>query len=80
MPFQSLSSLFEKDKKLWLFGEKGLYYFDRQNKQGRTFTVEDGLPGNEFNVSAFVLKLIKNNEIKLVIKVICKLFFCFVFI
>lgn len=53
MPFQSLSSLFEKDKKLWLFGEKGLYYFDRQNKQGRTFTVEDGLPGNEFNVSAF---------------------------
>jgi signal transduction histidine kinase/ligand-binding sensor domain-containing protein len=52
IPFQSVSSLFEKDKKMWLFGEKGLYYFDKQNKQGRTFTVEDGLPGNEFNVSA----------------------------
>ena len=52
MPFQSVSSMFEKDKRLWLFGEKGLYYFDEKNKQSRTFTVEDGLPGNEFNVSA----------------------------
>jgi len=44
--------MFEKDKKLWLFGEKGLYYYNEKNKQNRTFTVEDGLPGNEFNVSA----------------------------
>ena len=52
MPFQSVSSVFEKDKKLWLFGEKGLYYFDQNNNQGRTFTMEDGLAANEFNVSA----------------------------
>jgi ligand-binding sensor domain-containing protein len=52
IPFQSLSGMFEKNKKLWLFGEKGLYYYNEKNKQNRTFTVEDGLPGNEFNVSA----------------------------
>lgn len=54
IPFQSVSSVYEKDNKLWLFGEKGLYYFDVKNKQERTFTIEDGLPGNEFNVSAIL--------------------------
>jgi signal transduction histidine kinase/ligand-binding sensor domain-containing protein len=54
MPFQSVSSVFEKDNKFWLFGEKGLFYFDANNKQERTFTIEDGLPGNEFNVSAIL--------------------------
>ena len=52
MPFQSVSSMFEKDKRFWLFGEKGLYYLDEKNRQSRTFTIEDGLPGNEFNVAA----------------------------
>jgi signal transduction histidine kinase/ligand-binding sensor domain-containing protein len=52
VPFQTVSNVFEKDGKLWLFGEKGLYYFDEKNKQGRTFTVEDGLPSNEFNESS----------------------------
>lgn len=54
MPFQSVSSVYEKDNKLWLFGEKGLYYYDVKNKHGRTFTIEDGLPGNEFNISAIL--------------------------
>jgi signal transduction histidine kinase len=44
--------VFEKDKKLWLLGEKGLYCLDKKNNRARTFTIEDGLPGNEFNVSA----------------------------
>ncbi|HEX5155182.1 MAG TPA: two-component regulator propeller domain-containing protein [Parafilimonas sp.] len=51
-PFQSVSSVFEKDNKFWLFGDKGLYFFDKTTGLGRTFTVEDGLPGNEFNVSS----------------------------
>ena len=54
MPFQSVSSVFERDNKLWLFGEKGLVYFDAKNKQEKAFTIEDGLPGNEFNVSAIL--------------------------
>ena len=52
IPLQSVSSLFQKNNKLWLFGEKGLYCFDRKTNKVRTFTIEDGLPGNEFNVSA----------------------------
>ena len=54
MPFISISSFFKQDEKFWLFGEKGLYCYDKKNKEGRTFTVEDGLPANEFSVSALV--------------------------
>jgi signal transduction histidine kinase/ligand-binding sensor domain-containing protein len=55
MPFQSVNNVFEKDDKLWLFGEKGLYYFNKKSKQSRTFTIEDGLPGNEFNESSITV-------------------------
>ena len=51
VPFQSAGSVFEKNERLWIFGEKGLYSFDKKTNRGRTFTIEDGLPGNEFNVS-----------------------------
>ena len=52
LPFSTISSVFRKDGRLWIFGEKGLYIFDEKNDIGRTFTVEDGLPANEFSVSA----------------------------
>jgi signal transduction histidine kinase/ligand-binding sensor domain-containing protein len=51
-PFVSISSLVKKDNKLWLSGEKGLFCFDEKKNTARTFTVEDGLPANEFNISA----------------------------
>jgi signal transduction histidine kinase/ligand-binding sensor domain-containing protein len=51
-PFRSISSLVKKDNKLWLSGEKGLFCFDEKKNTARTFTVEDGLPANEFNISA----------------------------
>ena len=49
----NVSSVFKKDNKFWMFGEKGLYFFDEKNNTGRTYTVEDGLPANEFSFSAF---------------------------
>ena len=49
LPFIDIRSVFKKDNKLWIFGEKGLYVFDEKNRQGRTYTVEDGLPSNEFS-------------------------------
>jgi signal transduction histidine kinase/ligand-binding sensor domain-containing protein len=54
LPFLNVSSVFKKDHQLWVFGEKGLYFFDEKNKSRRTFTVEDGLPTNEFSLSALV--------------------------
>jgi len=50
----NISSVLKTDKQLWVFGEKGLYYFDKKNKASRTFTVEDGLSTNEFSMSALV--------------------------
>ena len=55
IPFQSISSIFKKDNQFWIFGDKGIYYYDATKKRGRMFTVEDGLPGNEFNVSALAV-------------------------
>ena len=55
VPFISISSFFKKDEKFWLFGEKGLYCYDKKNNESRTFTVEDGLPSNEFTLSALVI-------------------------
>lgn len=55
IPFLNVSSVLKKDNKFWVFGEKGLCFFDEKNKQGRTYTVEDGLPSNEFSLSALVL-------------------------
>jgi len=54
VPFLSISSFMKTDNKFWLFGEKGLFCFDEQKNSARTFTVEDGLPANEFNLSAFI--------------------------
>lgn len=54
IPFISISSFFKKDEKYWLFGEKGLYCYDKKKNESRTFTVEDGLPANEFTLSTLV--------------------------
>jgi signal transduction histidine kinase len=51
LPFSTVSSVFRKDDHLWIFGEKGLYVFDEKNNSGKTFTIEDGLPSNEFSLS-----------------------------
>ncbi len=53
-PFLSISSFVKTDKKFWLFGEKGLFCFDEKKNTARTFTVEDGLPANDFNPSAII--------------------------
>ena len=50
-----IRSIFKRENKLWIFGEKGLYVFDETNQQGRTYTVEDGLSSNEFSFSSLVL-------------------------
>jgi signal transduction histidine kinase/ligand-binding sensor domain-containing protein len=55
IPFISISSFLKKDEKFWLFGEKGLYCFDKKNNESRTFTVEDGLPSDEFVLGAFAI-------------------------
>ena len=52
LPFLDVSSVFKKNNRFWVFGDKGLYFFDEKNGLGRTFTVEDGLPANEFIPSA----------------------------
>jgi signal transduction histidine kinase/ligand-binding sensor domain-containing protein len=54
LSFLDIRSIFKKDNKLWIFGEKGLYLFDEKSRQGRTYTVEDGLPSNEFSFSSLV--------------------------
>ena len=54
IPFESISSFFRKDDKLWMFGEKGLYCYDKKKNESRTFTMEDGLPANDFTLSALV--------------------------
>ncbi|MES1215178.1 MAG: two-component regulator propeller domain-containing protein [Bacteroidota bacterium] len=60
MPFLNISSGFKRDGKFWIFGEKGLYSFDEKNNVGRTFTIEDGLPANEFSPEALALG--QNNQ------------------
>jgi len=55
LPFLNVSSVYKKNGKFWVFGEKGLYVFDERTKDGRTYTVEDGLPANEFSSAAFVV-------------------------
>ncbi len=56
LPFRDIRSVFKKDNRLWVFGEKGLYVFDEKSRDGRTYTVEDGLASNEFSFSSLVLK------------------------
>ena len=59
MPFLNINSAFKTDDKFWIFGEKGLYCFDEKNNVGRTFTIEDGLPANEFSHTALTFDLNK---------------------
>ena len=54
LPFTSISSFFRKDEKFWLFGEKGIYCYDKKEKESQTFNMEDGLPANDFTLSALV--------------------------
>jgi signal transduction histidine kinase/ligand-binding sensor domain-containing protein len=54
LSFIDIRSVFKKDNNLWIFGEKGLYLFDEKSRQGRTYTIEDGLPSNEFSFSSLV--------------------------
>ena len=52
IPFANISSGFKTGDKFWIFGETGLYCFDKKNNIGRTFSIEDGLPANEFSLAA----------------------------
>lgn len=51
IPFPAISSIFKNGNHLWLLGEKGIYIFDEKTGIGRTLTIEDGLPANEFSHS-----------------------------
>lgn len=55
LPFNSISSFFRKSERFWLFGEKGLYCYDTKMKQSQVFNMEDGLPANDFTLSALVV-------------------------
>jgi signal transduction histidine kinase/ligand-binding sensor domain-containing protein len=48
MPFMSIKNLLVEGNRIWLFGEKGLYQYNAKEKTGRLFSIEDGLPNNEF--------------------------------
>ena len=48
MPFMSIKNLLVEGNRIWLFGEKGLYQYNVKEKTGRLFSIEDGLPNNEF--------------------------------
>lgn len=54
LPFRNVSSFFKKGNLFWIFGDKGLYFFDKKNNTGRLYSIEDGLPSNEFTRSAVV--------------------------
>jgi signal transduction histidine kinase len=48
LPFTSIKNLLLEGNKIWLFGEKGLYLYHISDQTGRLFSIEDGLPDNEF--------------------------------
>jgi signal transduction histidine kinase/ligand-binding sensor domain-containing protein len=52
VPFLSISCLQKDKNRFWLFGEKGIFYFDENTHESRKLSIDDGLPSNEFNVSA----------------------------
>ena len=54
LSFIDIRSVFKTRNRLWIFGDKGLYIFDETNRHGRTYTIEDGLPSNEFSLSSLV--------------------------
>lgn len=56
LPFISIKNLLIKKNKFWLFGEKGLYLYNEPEKTGRLFSIEDGLPSNEFKEYTFLYR------------------------
>jgi signal transduction histidine kinase len=55
LQFIDIRSVFQKDNTLWIFGEKGLYLFDEKTRHGRTYTIEDGIPSNEFSYGSLII-------------------------
>ena len=49
LPFSAINNLLPEKNRLWIFGDKGLYYYNAEKKTGRLFTIEDGLPSNTFS-------------------------------
>ncbi len=49
LPFTYVNNILAEKNKIWAFGDKGLYYYNKNKKNGRLFTVEDGLPSNMFS-------------------------------
>ena len=54
LPFTSITNLLVERNTIWLFGEKGLYQYNSQEKTGRLFSIEDGLPSNNFKEYSFL--------------------------
>ncbi len=48
LPFKTINNVMVERSKIWLFGDKGLYYYNPAENTGRLFTTEDGLPSNKF--------------------------------
>ena len=48
LDFNAVNDVLVKGNKMWLFGDKGLYYYNSAENKGRLFTTEDGLPSNKF--------------------------------
>lgn len=53
--FTGVNNVIAEKNKIWVFGDKGLYYYNSKDKSGRLFTVEDGLPSNNFSELSVVL-------------------------
>ena len=54
LPFLNICNGLKQEGRFWLFGQRGLYFFDEKTEQGRMYTIEDGLPANEFSLSPIV--------------------------
>jgi signal transduction histidine kinase len=54
LPFTNVNNVLVIRDKIWMFGDKGLYYYNPAEKSGRLFTIEDGLPSNRFSESGLV--------------------------
>lgn len=54
LPFTGIDNVLVEKGKIWLFGDRGLYYYDFAEKTGRLFTDEDGLPSNKFNETCMI--------------------------
>jgi len=48
LAFSSVNDILVENNKTWIFGEKGLYFFNAAENSGRLFSTEDGLPSNAF--------------------------------